>query len=330
MAIDRRAVLSMIAATGAAGCTLAWPWGLEDALAQAAESTKLVARLIVPGPGGTRTGLTGRILAAALGRQLGGAVDIVNTETPEQGYEAISQAPADGTTYGLVAADISVLRWREITQLAPDSFTALAGVSEDPAGMHVRKDAPWASPHQLAEAAKASPGKHNVTSAGRANIWQTATVRWAQASGLSEAAMPWLAAPDIASAAEDLAIGKADLVVCSIPEIRGTPQARAIKTIAVMSPTRHGRYPEVPAAREGGANVHAGFWRGVVAPKATQPSVAARMTATLKRAYDDPALAKEMHRRGFARTWRDGGAFAAFMSREHAAMGKALKAIGAA
>jgi tripartite-type tricarboxylate transporter receptor subunit TctC len=293
-----------------------------------ATTSRRSTTLIVPAPGGSRTGVAGRILAASLERELGRPIEVLNTDGPAQGYELLAAAPPDGSTIGLVAADLAALHWAGKTDVRPQSVTPLALFNEDPAGIHVRRDARWQNARELAASIRSAQGRMNASGAGRAAIWHVSTHRWMTASGLGPSALPWEPAAGPAAAAEILVAGGPDVVVCSVPEIRTTRFAKDIKTLAVMARGRSRRYPEIAALAEAGVPVRAGLWRGVAAPKGTPPQVAGRVTAALRRAYAGASFRREMFRRGFGLAWAETAEFAQFMDKEDRVIGSALRAIG--
>lgn len=314
----------MLGAASVAGCSS--PTLFDGPLVSA--SQQRTTTLIVPGPAASRSGHAGRIVAEALSKQLRAPVTVVNTDTPQQGYALLAAALPDGRTLGLVGADVTLLHWRGLSAQTPGSFTPLALLSEDPAGIHVRADAHWTSARQLTNAMGANPGKYKVSGAGQGAIWHMSTVRWVQASGRGAGSLTWIPSTNPATAAEELVLGGPDIVVCSVPEIRTTPLRRQIKTLAIMSGRRNPRYPDVSALSETSPPTRAGFWRGVCGPDGMSRTVANRMTAALRAAYSDATLSRQMYRKGFARTWTEGEAFGTFMAREDAIMRMSLRRSG--
>lgn len=321
MSLTRRALITLLGSSGLVGLSSRAAAQTPPAVSPGTSTT-----LIIAGPAGSRTGIAGRIIAAALGRQLGRPVEVVAAETPPQAYALLAAAEPDGRTLGLIGAELALLHWRQASPHNRESFTPLALLAEDPAGIHVRQDAPWKTIGDLKLGAGASAVR--VAGAAQAAIWHMSTIRLAAAIGQGPAALPWLPLGSVAEAAEEVLHGGAEAVVCSIPEIRATPSARQVRTLAIMASRRNPRYPDVPAASEAGLNAQAAFWRGVVGPKGMPAPAIAQVTAALRRAHADAELQRELHKRGFARPWLDATAFAAFMAREDAAMQNSLKSAG--
>lgn len=287
----------------------------------------VAARLIVPAPGGSRTGQVARLLATAMAAELGEPVEIANFDEAADAYTHLAAAPADGRTLGVVAADVAALHWRQYTNVKPTAFAPIALVATDPAGVHVRASDNAQNARDLVQRLRAGE-RRGVSGAGRGAIWHIAALRWQQAAGLG--VLPWQPAANPREAVAQLVSGTADVVVCSIPEARVSEHKSAFKTIGVMAGRRHPRYPAVPTLAESGVRLEAGIWRGVAGPAGLPAAARTQASNALKRAFQSPAFAREAQRRGFALTWADQSAFGSFIAREDEAMGRAIKAGGLA
>jgi tripartite-type tricarboxylate transporter receptor subunit TctC len=286
-------------------------------------------RLIVPAAAGTRPDIAARDIASALTAQLGEPVSVVNYEgSSPAAHAAIASAPADGRTLGLVTVEVATMHWRGLSNLSHRDFTPLGMVSDDPASIHVRADGPYAHARQLMQHVRANPGTLKLAgSVG--GIWHLSTVGWMSACGLNADALQMVpsGAPQIAL--QDLAAGNADVAVCSTPEARTRPEARAIKTVAVLCGHRNPRYPDVATLQELiGVRYAIGAWRGVAAPKGLSRETAARLTTALRRSSESAELRDAIRRRGFRPIWRSGPEFAAFMEAEDKRLGSFVQAAG--
>lgn len=284
--------------------------------------------LIVPAPAASRTGRVGQLLAAALSEAMGAAVQVSNYDAAAEAYDRLAGAPTDGRTLGLVAADLTMLHWRGQSSIKPAGLAPLALLATDPAGIHVRATDPARSAGDLAVDLRNRPGSRQISGAGRGAIWHLAALRWQQAANLG--ALPWSPAGSPRDAIADLASGGCDVVVCSIPEVRATPETRLVKTIGVMMPHRHQRYPEVAAIGEARLRLDVGFWRGVAGPAGLAASSRSQAIAMLRRAHENATFRRDNRRRGFHLRWAQERQFAEFMDRENSAMGATLRSAGLA
>ena len=172
------------------------------------------------------------------------------------------------------------------------------------------------------------PGQLKMSGAGRGAIWHLSGVRWLAANSLSPDSLPWLAAESPRAAADLLVNGNADVIVCSMYEIRSLAAARGMKTIAVMADKRFSRYPDVPTLAEQKQPLQAGIWRGLAGPKGMAGPAIERVTAELRRAYATPSFLSGMTHRGFMPALMDQPAFATFVTAETVANGEAMRAAG--
>jgi len=331
--ISRRAFLAVTgAAAAAASCST--PTDLISTQTSSLQDTSpsRPIRLIVPAPAGHRTDAVGRLVAAALEKHLGEPVGVINPEgTSAVAHAAIATAPPDGRTLGLVTVDIASMHWRGMSQHSYRDYTPLALVGEDPAAIHVKTDGRWQNAKDLMEHIRANPGALKVSGVARGGIWHLSTVGWLTAAGLSAEAMPWVAANGPPAALQDLAAGSVDVVVCSVPEVRATPDAKATRTLAVMARQRNPRYPEVPTLHEAiGLRYAAGAWRGVAGPKNLPSATATRLAAALRKTWDSAEFRGSMKRRGFRPVWNSAQEFAAFMEAEDKRMAATVQAAGMA
>jgi tripartite-type tricarboxylate transporter receptor subunit TctC len=314
--VSRRRLL-LSAAAMAAGSGL----GLSGARAAAGRP----ATLIVPAAADSRTGFVGRRWAAALEAQNGAPVNVMFA-APEEAYAMLAQARPDGGTLGLVSGDVSTLYHRGLSSVSPSDLVPLALVADDPAGIHVRAERSWGSLSVLHQDIKGTPAAVRLSGAGRAAIWHLSALRWLKAGGVQPP--PWQAASGPPEAIENLASGRADVVVCSIPEVRATPQARAVRTLGVMSRQRHVRYPDVPSVSEARLGVEAGFWRMIAGPKGLDQARAQVITPALRATFVNTRLAGELHRKGFALAWREGKAAQQFYDAEVRVLGELARGLG--
>jgi tripartite-type tricarboxylate transporter receptor subunit TctC len=326
--LTRRTVLAGAATAGAA-TTL----GLRTARAQGNWPNRPIT-LIVPWGAGGGTDATARIIGALLERDLKQPVNVVNRigGSGVVGHSAIATAAPDGYTLGMITVEISMMHWQGLTELKPDSYTALALMNEDPPGVQVRFDSPYKTVNELADAIKAGPpGKFKASGTGQGGIWHLALVGWLQAMGLKADHVPWVPSNGAAPAMQDLAAGGIDIVTCSVPEARAMLDAGKARSLAVMATQRNPAFKDIPTLREAmGIDYTTGAWRGIAAPKGLSAEIAAKLTAQLKIINESKEFLDFMANRGFGVRWADGAGFASFMEEGNKAMGVAMKPAGLA
>jgi tripartite-type tricarboxylate transporter receptor subunit TctC len=326
--LTRRAVLAAAAATGAATSL-----GLGTARAQGSWPNRPIT-LIVPWGAGGGTDATARIIGTLLERSLKQPVNVVNRTggSGVVGHSAIATAAPDGYTIGMITVEISMMHWQGLTELKPDSYTALALMNEDPPGIQVKSDSPYKTVQELADAVKAAaPGKFKASGTGQGGIWHLALVGWLTAMGLKPDHVPWVPSNGAAPAMQDLAAGGIDIVTCSVPEARSMLDAGKARSLAVMAAERNPAFKDVPTLKEAmGIDYSTGAWRGIAAPKGLPADIANKLTAELQEINKSKEFLEFMSGRGFGVRWADAAGFAKFMDEGNKAMGVAMKAAGLA
>jgi tripartite-type tricarboxylate transporter receptor subunit TctC len=324
--LDRRRLLAGMAAGAALPAAL-------PAAAQTNWPTRPVT-FICPWGAGGGTDATARIVASILERDLGQPFNVVNRTggSGVVGHSAIATAAPDGYTIGMVTVEIAMMHHQGLTDLKSTSYTPLALMNEDPPGVTVASNSPYADIKALAEAIKASPaGKFKASGTGQGGIWHLALIGWLQAMGLKPDHVAWVPSNGAAPAMQDLAAGGIDFVTCSVPEARAMIDAGRAKSIALMAEARNPIFPNVPTLNETlGINYSVGAWRGIAAPKGLPADIQAKLVAALKKAYDAKEYRDFMAARGFGVKWADPAGYAAFMEAADKAMGTAMRAAGLA
>ena len=316
---------TLLAASGAA---LAAP-----AIAQGRYPTRPV-QLIVPWGAGGGTDATARIIGSLLERDLGQPVNVVNRTggSGVVGHSAIATAAPDGYTIGMLTVEIAMMHWQGLTELKPSSYTPVALLNQDPPGVTVAQNSPYADIKALGEAIKTRPaGTFKASGTGQGGIWHLALVGWLQAMGLAADHVRWVPSNGAAPAMQELAAGGIDIATCSVPEARAMIDAGRAKALAIMAPQRNPLFGNVPTLNETlGINYSTGAWRGIAGPSNMPREIAQHLGAALKRAYDSREYQDFMSSRGFGTVWGDAAAFGSFLAESDRAMGEAMRAAGLA
>lgn len=287
--------------------------------------------LIVPWGAGGGTDAVARMIAAMMEKDLGQPVNVVNRTggSGVVGHSAIATAPADGYTLGMITVEITMMHHQKLTELNPTSYTPLALVNLDPAGFQVRADSSYKNMADVLAAVKANPGKFKASGTGQGGIWHLALAGWLRDAKVDPASVPWVPSNGAAPGLQDLVAGGVEFVPSSLPEARSLIDAGKVRSLAVMSPSRAALFPNVPTLKEStGSDWATGAWRGMAAPKGLPAPVAARLEASVKKAYDSKEYKDFMAQRGFGMLWANSTEFAAFMNRGDADMKAVMTAVG--
>ena len=289
--------------------------------------------LIVPWGAGGGTDAVARILGTLMEKDLGQPVNVVNRTggSGVVGHQAISAAPADGYTIGMITVEIGMMHHQGLTDLKGTSYTPIALVNADPAGVQVRADAPYKNVSELLAAVKANPGKFKASGTGQGGIWHLALAGMLSDQKIDPASVPWVPSNGAAPGLQDLAAGGVEFVPCSLPEARALIEAGKVRALTVMDPKRSMLFPDVPTLKEAtGSSWATGAWRGIAAPKGLPADVQAKLEAAVKKAYDSKDYKDFMAQRGFGVLWGNAKEFASFMAKGDADMKAVMTAVGIA
>ena len=314
---------------GLIGLALAASCGLS--LAQAYPDRPVT--LIVPWGAGGGTDAVARMIASLLERDLGQPVNVVNRTggSGVVGHSAIAGATPDGYTIGMITVEITMMHHQKLTELDPTSFTPIALVNLDPAGFQVRADSSYKTMNDVLAAVKANPGKFKASGTGQGGIWHLALAGWLRDAKVDPAAVPWVPSNGAAPGLQDLVAGGVEFVPCSLPEARSLIDAGKVRSLSVMASTRATLFPNVPTLKEAtGSDWATGAWRGIAAPKGLPPAVAAKLEASVKKAFDSKEYKDFMANRGFGLLWGSSQEFARFMAKGDADMKAVMTAVGIA
>ena len=319
-ALSRRAVFGL-ALAAAAGGAFAQKWPDRP------------ITLVVPWGAGGGTDAVARMLGSLMEKDLGQPVNVVNRTggSGVVGHSAIASAAPDGYTIGLITVEITMMHHQKLTELNPTSYTPIALVNLDPAGFQVRADSAYKNMNDVMNAIKANPGKFKASGTGQGGIWHLALAGMLRDAKIDPATVPWVPSNGAAPGLQDLVAGGVEFVPCSLPEARSLIDAGKVRSLAVMDSQRSALFPNVPMLKEAtGSSWGTGAWRGIAAPKGLPADIAARLEASVKKAYDSKEYKDFMAQRGFGMLWGNSGDFARFMATGDADMKAVMTAVGLA
>jgi len=322
----RRTFLKTLVAAAAAA-TLALPGA-----ALAAYPERPIT-MIVPWGAGGGTDATARIVGSLLEKELGQPVNVVNRTggSGVVGHAAIADAAPDGYTLGIITVEIGMMHWQGLTQLTYESYTPLALMNIDPAGVQVRADAPYKDVKELLAAIKANPGKFKASGTGQGGIWHLALAGMLAMDSIPPNAAPWVPSNGAAPGLQDLVAGGVEVVTCSVPEARSLIDAGRVKSLAIMADKRSDSFPDLPTLKEAaGIDWTLGAWRGFAAPKGLPADIQDRLVEALDKIYKSAEFQDFMKGRGFGVSWAPKDEFVAFMKQSNESLGTVMKELGLA
>ncbi len=290
--------------------------------------------LICPWGAGGGTDATARIVASLLEKELGVPVNVVNRigGSGVVGHSAIATAAPDGYTLGILTVEIGMMHWQGLTELTSKDYTPLALFNEDPAGLQVTADAPYATAKDLLEAVKGTQkGEMKASGTGQGGIWHLAIAGMLQEAGLPPDQVQWVPSQGAAPGLQDLVAGGVQIVPSSVPEAKSLMDAGKVKSLAVMSEQRNPAFPDVPTLKEAtGISWTIGAWRGFAGPKGLPQEVTDKLVPAFAKVYESNDYKNFMGQRGFGVIYMPPEEFAKFAEARDQSLGEVMKGIGLA
>lgn len=289
-------------------------------------------RLIIPFAPGGPNDMAGRIFAAKLTELWGQQVIVDNRGGANTiiGAQAAANAPPDGYTLFQASAGTLVnnpLLYSKLPYDAKKSFTPISVITGFSYVIVSHPALPANSIRELVALAKARPGQLAYGTSGTGSAGHVAGVLFETMAGVKLSHVPY----------KGTAIGVSDLIAGHIPLMFTTfgtagayIQNKRIKAIGLAAPKRHPDWPDIPTAVEAG---YPGFemiaWAGIVAPAGTPRPVIDRVHADILRVAAMPDVIERMKTSRLERaTSETPEAFAAYIERDFARVGNAVKASG--
>jgi tripartite-type tricarboxylate transporter receptor subunit TctC len=121
--------------------------------------------------------------------------------------------------------------------------------------------------------------------------------------------------------------GQVQMMVDGPPPFIPYVRSGKLKALAAASEKRNPLLPEVPTFAEAGiADMEAGLWYGIVAPKGTSKSVVAKLNSEINRALDQSDLRERFAAMSVETVGGQPEAFARYMSAELKRWGEVVRA----
>ena len=264
------------------------------AWAQAAYPDRPV-KLIVPYAAGGGTDAIARLVAQAVGQQLGQTMVVENNGTA--GCNVASQMAAsaapDGYTVLMANQGPMVINPHLFKNMKVDplkAFDPVVLITSAPLVLVVPAKSKITNVAEFLDFAKKNPGKLSYGSAGNGSASHLATVLLGQMAGLDYTHVPYRGA---GPALNDLVGGQTDFMVTTMPSVVGLIEAGTVRPLAITTAQRTSKLPNAPTLAEAGVTGYdSGAWYGFVVPKGTPKEIVEKLrTATIAAINSD--LVKE-------------------------------------
>jgi len=241
-----------------------------------------------------------RIIADKLGPALGQPVIVEDRPGADGAVAALYVHHANADGYTLLMGTNSPLSadpflHKDINYDPVKDFVPVTRVGSFTLILVVDPRLPIHSVREMADYAKANPGKLTYASGNTAGIVGMETVkRWAELSILH---VPYKSTPP---AIEDIIAGRVSMMFADFTTAIPHVTAGTLRPLAVSRIKRSTLFPDLPTLDEAGVK---GFnldtWAGLVAPTGTPPAVVNKLNAALRKIIDSPEVQAKFKNVGF-------------------------------
>ena len=288
--------------------------------------------LVGYGPGGG-SDLSIRLTEAAASKYLGQKIVITN-RPGAAGTVMLNQfirAAPDGYTLAIGStATLTVQPHVEsgAVLFKPDDYVPIVQISNIPNFLVVPPDSPLKTFKDFVEFAKKSPPgrvKVGITSIG--TTLHLPFVQMEKLYGVKFTFIPHKSSAPVVTAlmGSHLDAGGADMAAVAAQIRAGTVHA-----LGIFAAQRLASLPDVPTLKEQGADIEAGFYNMLLAPKGTPEPVIAAVHEAFRKALTDPEVIERAAKANLPIEYLDGRACRERLERNYEIFGSLLKDLGLA
>jgi tripartite-type tricarboxylate transporter receptor subunit TctC len=257
-------------------------------------------RLVSPFAPGGGTDILGRLLAQRFSEIMGSMI-VENRAGAGGNVGAQSVARAEPDGYTLLMAVNSYAINANIHKSVPfdlqRDFAPIGMVATSPFVLVVHPSLPVKTVQELITYARSKPGVLNYGSAGLATAPHLAGELFKLAAGIEMTHVPYQGSgPNVTGQLR----GDVQVSAISLNSIEGFIGSDQVRVLAVMSPERSPKLPDVPTVAESGLkDFNVDLWYALLAPRNTPEPIIARLNADLRRALAMPSTQEAMIKAGY-------------------------------
>lgn len=259
----------------------------KPALAQAFPTQPI--NMVIPFAAGGPTDTVGRLIAEAMGRDLGQNVVVVNVGGAggTLGAQRVAQARPDGHTillHHIGMATIPTL-YRRLAYDPVNGFETIGLVTEVPMTLVARRDFPATNMAELIAHVRRERDRINLANAGIGAASHLCGLLLQSTLGVPMTTVPY---SGTGPAMNDLVGGRVDLMCDQTTNTTEHIRAGTIRGFAATTSARVATLPDLPTAAEGGLpGFEVSVWHGLYAPRGTAAPVVERLSRALQAALRD-------------------------------------------
>jgi tripartite-type tricarboxylate transporter receptor subunit TctC len=287
-------------------------------------------KIVVPFAPGSTPDIIMRLIGEKLAAKSKQTVVIENKPgaSGNLGTDAVAKAAPDGATVGISILGPLGLNTLLFSKMPYDPFADLALVTrltDQPSVLAVNADVPAKTTAELIALLKREPGKFNYGSIGNGSLSHLAMEAVALKSGTTIVHIPYAGSPQAVTA-----LMRGDVHVVCLPAISVVSQMSTgkVRMLAATTQTRSSFLPDLPTLKEGGIDVEANAWNGLIAPAKTPAAQLNAMAREVNEALRDPGLREKLNAQMIEAVGTTPAEFKAFLDAEMARWTPVVKAAG--
>ncbi|MEN9539812.1 MAG: hypothetical protein RLZZ126_2047 [Pseudomonadota bacterium] len=255
-------------------------------------------KFVVPFAAGSATDTVGRILAQAMGEQLGATVTVENKAGANgiPGAEAVKTSAADGYTFLVTtsttqAANVSL--YKKLNYDPVKDFTPIGKIGETGFILMVKSDFPAKDMKEFIAHAKANPGKLAFGHGSSGSLVSAALLT--QLAGLDAVNVPYKSIPP---ALTDLLGGQIQFAFADVGNAVSQMNGGRMRGLGVTTTRRAGKAPGVPPIADTVKDYAVSAWFGLMAPANIPADVAAKTQAAFLAVMAKPDVQSKLQAAG--------------------------------
>ncbi|HEY4370943.1 MAG TPA: tripartite tricarboxylate transporter substrate binding protein [Burkholderiales bacterium] len=285
----------------------------------AADFPSRTVTIVVPFTPGQAGDVVARVVAEALSKLWGKSVVVDNRGGAggTLGARVVANAVGDGYTWLLGSSgpmSIAPVVYKNAGYDPRKDFVPLMDVASNAQSLVVSSSSKFHSVADFVKAAKAAPGKLNYGSSGTGSTQHMTMELFKQRAGIDVLHTPYKGS---APAYTDLFGGQIDAMFDSLPPALSFMQAGRARILAVSTPQRDPKVPNIPTIAESG---YPGFdvlgWLGLAAPKGLDPAIQAKIIADLKKVIAMDSVKTQFANQGLIPVGTAGADFGKYIDNE--------------
>jgi len=213
------------------------------------------------------------------------------------GYTHVQSTDPNGYNIVWNSNSVSTSHYRGNMPFTYKDFEPIARISTEVPVLAVRSDSGWDSLTAMVEAAKASDEKLKVGISGNGSFTHLTSAALFDALGMADKVVyvPY----GKGRAPAELLGGRVDAAIQWPGQFVSHVEAGTLNVLAATSAERIDILPDVPTAKEQGADINITMWRGLAAPKGTPAEVVEALEQSAKKAIESEAFQEASKTLGF-------------------------------